>query len=240
MHGPEDSWFTPSAVIIDRCTYVRESFQCCFPSLNVVGTFDTVEGFLDLGISCDVVVIDVGRQGADDDTLTGAAAVEALTAAHHQVAVFSTESRVLVLARCLAAGASGLVSKFDSLDVSGEAFVRVAQGGVAIASSLEGVRDLISRRGAPPALTVRQRQVLQARARGESWQGLAERLGISAKTAYDRLESVRAKLTWFLQDAGLNSDASPADIEYVLGLAPGDRAVHTRAPGSTDERKRSA
>jgi len=98
--------------------------------------------------------------------------------------------------------------------------VTVARGGIAIAAAMEEAWKLVRRRGVPPQLTMRQRQVLHARARGESWQGLATRLGISAKTAYDRLECVRAKLTWFLQDAGLGPDASPADIEYALGLGP--------------------
>ncbi|MEA5116032.1 MAG: LuxR C-terminal-related transcriptional regulator, partial [Propionicimonas sp.] len=81
---------------------------------------------------------------------------------------------------------------------------------------------LLLRHGAVPRLTRRQLQVLHARARGEAWRVLADRLGISAKTAYDRLEAVMAKLAWHLRFIGLDDHSSPADIEHALGLAPGD------------------
>lgn len=231
MCTPEQGLHRPTVTVIDCCTPVREAFQSCFPSLTVVGGFATVEEFLGAGIDCDLVVVDVRLDGHDDGALSGPAAVAMLTGADYRVCVFSAERRILVLARCLALGASGLAWKSDSLAVNEEILLAVAQGGVAISASLEPARELIRRRGAPPALTLRQRQVLHARARGESWQGLADRLGISAKTAYDRLECVRAKLAWFLQDAGLGPDASPADIEYALGLAPGDGLMEVGAVG---------
>lgn len=239
MRAPEQGRHQPKVTVIDCCTPVREAFQACFPSLRVVGAFATVEEFLAAGVDCDLVVVDV-RRGVHDGALSGPAAVAALAEVGHRVCVFSAENRVLVLARCLALGASGLARKSDSLAVNEEILLRVAQGAVAVAPSLEPVRDLVRRRGSPPPLTLRQRQVLHARARGESWQGLADRLGISAKTAYDRLECVRAKLAWFLQDAGLGPDASPADIEYALGLAPGDGPVNLGPPDSSGQRRRSA
>ncbi len=231
MRGPEQSGCGPTVVIVDCCTQVRASFQCCFPSLVVVGTFAAVEELLDCGVRCDLVILDVGHDGAVDGALSGPPAIEALIALGYRVCVFSAERRVLMLARCLAAGATGLVGKSDSLVASEEAFVTVARGGIAIAAAMEEAWELVRRRGVPPQLTMRQRQVLHARARGESWQGLAARLGISAKTAYDRLECVRAKLTWFLQDAGLGPDASPADIEYALGLGPASSDLFLAQPG---------
>lgn len=240
MRGPKQRWFTPTVVIIDSCTQVRESLQFCFPSLEVVGAFSTVEEFLDVGAQCDLVIIDVRCEGADDEALTGSAAVEALIASGYRVCVFSAEHRLLVLAGCLAAGAAGLASKSDSLADNEATFVKVARGGMAVSASLDAVRDLLRRHGAPPKLTMRQCQVLHARARGETWQGLADRLGISAKTAYDRLECVRAKLTWFLQDVGLGPESSPGDIEHALGLTPGGAAAHAVLPDSKGQRKRSA
>lgn len=235
MRGPEQRWFQHKVAVIDSCTQVRGSFQFCFPALQVVGAFATVEEFLDSGIDCDLVVVDMVLHDSDASALSGPSAVEALVSANHRVCVYSAERRVLVLARCLAAGVAGLVNKSDPLNISGEVFATALQGSTAIATSLGFVRDLVARRGVPPTLTMRQRQVLHARARGESWQQLAERLGISAKTAYDRLECARSKLSWFLQDAGLGPDPSPADIEYALGLLP----AHT-VPESSGERKRSA
>lgn len=242
MRGSERSWPRPTVAVVDGCSQVRESFQPCFPSLDVLGTFATVEAFLGSGAACDLVVADIVTDGVGSGAHVGLSAVDALVAADHRVCVYTAERRVLVLAQCLAAGVAGLVNKSDPLSINEEAFVVAAQGGLPVADSLDGARDVVQRRGAPPRLTLRQRQVLHARARGESWQRLSDRLGISAKTAYDRLECVRAKFAWFLKDAGFGPEPSPADIEYALGLVPphGLLPAHLILPDSAGQRKRSA
>lgn len=152
----------------------------------------------------------------------GPPAIEKLRKTGYLVCLYTDERRLLVLARCLAAGATGLARKSDSLSANQETFVRVAAGHTVVARSMVGLASLLNRRGALPGLTPRQTQVLNARARGEPWAVLARRLGISSKTAYDRLEAVSQKMVLYLQDVGLDANASPADVERVLGLAPGD------------------
>lgn len=78
------------------------------------------------------------------------------------------------------------------------------------------------RRGKLPNLTDKQVEVLAARARGEKWESIADRLHIVKKTAEGHLNAVATKMAWFLREAHLDLDASPGDIERVLGLAPGD------------------
>lgn len=154
--------------------------------------------------------------------LQGPPAIQALVAAGYRVCLYTDERRPLVLARCLGAGATGLARKSDPLALNQATFLRVAHGHTVVASSLVGLAELLNRRGQLPELTVRQTQVLNGRARGEPWKLLAGRLGITPKTAYDRLEAAMAKMVLFLQDAGLGPDYSPADVERALGLAPGD------------------
>jgi FixJ family two-component response regulator len=81
---------------------------------------------------------------------------------------------------------------------------------------------MLNRRGKLPDLTSRQVEVLAARARGERWDSIAERLNIVTKTAEGHLKAVSTKMAWFLRDAMLDHDASAGDIERALGLSPGD------------------
>lgn len=214
----------PSVVVVDDCSQTRKTFQAAYPALRVIATFPRVEGLLQAGLQPEVVVLDLVLRTSplDQDALQGPAAIGALVERGHRVCVYTDERRPLVLARCLAAGANGLVRRCDPLAANQQAFLAVAAGATSIAESLGKVVELLERRGNPPELTPRQLQVLNARARGESWQGLADRLGISPKTAYDRLEAVKQKLAWHLHDAQVDPNAAPADIERALGLGPGD------------------
>lgn len=214
----------PSVLVVDDCSQTRSTFALAFTGLKVVATFATVDELLAVGAQADVVILDLMLNTGlhQHPTIQGPPAVEALVRHGYRVCVYSAERRPLILAHCLAAGATGLVRKCDSLASNQSAFIAVAAGQPYVAESLTTVTRIHQLRGGPPKLTLRQRQVINARARGESWQHLADRLGISAKTAYDRLEAARNKLAVHLQDVGLPSNASPADIERSFGLGPGD------------------
>jgi two-component system nitrate/nitrite response regulator NarL len=67
-----------------------------------------------------------------------------------------------------------------------------------------------------PSLTERQRTILSARARGEKFESLARRLFVSRKVAEEHWAVVARKFAGFLRDH------SPADLERLLGLDPGD------------------
>ena len=194
-----------------------------YPRLNVVGSYDTVTALLAKKPQAEVVVLDLQlRKSPDERILQGPRAVKELSLQGYRVCVYTDEWRPLVLARCFSAGASGLVRKSDSLSDNEAAFLRVAAGHTVVPRSMVGLAEILSRRKALPSLTLRQTEVLAARARGEAWDTLSRRLGISTKTAQDHLEAVMAKMVLFLQETGLSPSASPADIERSLGLAPGD------------------
>jgi DNA-binding NarL/FixJ family response regulator len=121
-----------------------------------------------------------------------------------------------VLAGCLAAGASGIVHKAEPIAALRTAISRVASGEFVITQALVGLAELVERLGELPTLSPRQREVLSARARGESFRSIAQRLFISPRVAEEYMAVVTAKFADFLRDH------SAADLERLLGLAPGD------------------
>ena len=213
----------PRVVIVDDASQTRETFQVAYPGLDVVGSFSSVTALLAQKPPAEVVVLDLMLSTSlDERILQGPRAVKELSTQGYRVCVYTDERRPLVLARCFSAGACGLVRKSDRLSDNQAAFIRVAAGQIVVPRSMVGLAEILSRRKALPSLTPRQTEVLAARARGEAWDALSRRLGISSKTAQDHLEAVMSKMVLFLRETGLNPSASPADIERTLGLAPGD------------------
>lgn len=214
----------PVVAVVDDASLTRALFGTAFPSLDVAGTFASVDELLARRPQVDLVVLDLHLSTSlqEAGVLQGPAAIRLLRAQGLRVCLYTDERRPLVLAQCLAAGAAGIARKSDPLPETEDAFARVARGETVISRSLVGLAEVLSRRGRLPALTERQCEVLAARARGEKWELLARRLNISVATATGHLETVMAKMVWFLQDAGLDPDASPGDVERALGLAPGD------------------
>lgn len=221
---PDRHRLSPSVALVDDGSQTRETFQIAYPALRLEAAYSTVDALLSSSPTVDLVVLDLMLSTSlqERGVLQGPPAIRQLVDLGYRVCLYTDERRPLVLAHCVAAGAIGLVRKSDPLSVNQEAFLRACTGQVVIARSLVGLAEILNRRGRLPALTERQLEVLSARARGEPWDSIARRLSISPKTAADRLEAVMAKMVWFLHDAGLDPGASPADIERVLGLAPGD------------------
>lgn len=223
-HGADHPTVRPTVAVIDDGALTRDQFHLAFPLLDVAGAYASVDVFLADGIAVDLVVLDLVLSTSLEERLVlqGPPAIRTLTKGGYRVCLYTDERRPLVLAHCLASGASGLARKSDDLAVTQEAFVRVASGEAVVARSLVGLAEILTRRGRLPQLTARQAEVLAARARGEKWESVARRLDIAPSTASDHLESVMTKMVWFLHDVGLNPDASPADVERALGLSPGD------------------
>lgn len=224
MHHSPGTAQRPQIAVVDDGSQTRDTFHLAYPALAVTGAFATVEALLEQHPRASLIVLDLMLSTSLDapGLLQGPQAIQALRAVGYRVCLYTDERRLLVLAHCLASGATGLVRKSDSLKTNQETFLAVANGHTVVASSMIGLAELLNRRGRLPELTLRQTQVLNARARGEPWKILARRLGITPKTAYDRLESVMDKMVLYLQEARLGTDYSPADVERALGLAPGD------------------
>ena len=136
--------------------------------------------------------------------------------AGYTVCIYTEESRALVLALCLRAGAHGIAHKYDPPDETTENVKKVANGGFVVSTSLIGVAELLQRHGHLPEITEKQRQVLRMRARGIGWSAIANQLYITVAAAHDRMNAVNEKFAHYLHNA------NPADIEREFGLGAGD------------------
>lgn len=202
---------------IDDDTVIRRGLPLLLRSVDVVGSFADLAGLLAAAPRVEVVLLDLVLKGTGrSEVVQGAAAVRALISTGHRVLIYTNERRPAVLVACLTAGACGVVHKAEPIEVLEEAIAEVAAGKVVITQALVGLAELAERRGELPTLTERQRQILAARARGEPFASIAERLYIARKTAEEHMAIVTGKFADFLRDH------SPADLERRLGIAPGD------------------
>ena len=201
---------------VDDDTVIRRGLPLLLDAVDVVGSFAEVEEFLSAALDVDVVLLDLVLTGTGKAATQGAAAIRAITSAGHPVLIYTNERRRHVLTACLAAGASGVIHKAEPVEELEQAIQAVAGGEIVITQALVGLAELAERRGGLAELSPRQREVLSARARGERFQSIADRLFISRKTAEGYMAEVNAKFAEFLRDH------SPADLERFLGIAPGD------------------
>jgi two-component system, NarL family, response regulator NreC len=137
----------------------------------------------------DVVVLDIGMP-----RFNGLNAALELTRAHPRVKVIvlTQHDERQYVAEALRCGVKGYVLKSQAARDLVQAIRRVCQGEVYLSPGVSGA--IAEAYGSPnsvsDALSVRERQVLQLIAEGESTREIAARLGISAKT----VETHRSKL----------------------------------------------
>lgn len=203
---------------VDDDTVIRDGLPLLLHGVEYGGAFADVHGLLAAQPEVDVVLLDLALRGTGVAApLQGAAAVRAVSAAGYpRVLIYTNEYRREVLVACLSAGARGVVHKAEPVTVLHEAIASVARGEVVITTALVGLAELAERRGELPTLTLRQRQILSARARGEPFQSIADRLYITRRTAEEHMAVVTAKFAGFLREH------SAADLERHLGIGPGD------------------
>lgn len=202
---------------VDDDTVIRDGLPLLLPDLDFVGRFSSVEALLEAGPACDVVLLDLELDGAGTrGRLQGGAAVRAVTEKGFLVLIYTNEPRREVLAGCLAAGARGVVGKAEPMANVRTAIDAVVAGRVVLTQAMVGLVELAERRGILGGLSERQRTILSARARGESFASIGARLFISRRTAEDHWAQVASKFADYL------ADHSAADLERRLGIGPGD------------------
>lgn len=207
----------PTVAVIDAQTTSRLALPLLLPDLEFTGAYETTEQFLAAPPAADVVVMDLhlagtGRRPARQRF----EAVKAVADAGYRVCVYTSERTNTVLVAGLCAGARGVVHKSEPIKQLNDALHEIAGGGIVITSALAGLAELAERQHLIPRLTVRQHQVLSARARGEKFESIARRLFISKKVAEEHWAAVAGKFADFLHQH------SAADLERLLGLDPGD------------------
>lgn len=206
-----------TVVVIDDDTIIREGAARLFDRTSVLGSYRDVEQFIADRPECDVVILDLNLHGTGSASgVHGAAAVRAVRAAGYRVLLYTNERRLLVLAGCLAAGASGIVHKAEPIDVLEAAVDEVCHGGTVLTVALAGLAEAVREHGQMPQISARQREVLSGRARGESFKSIGRRLFISERTAQDHMNRVYEVFGQYLESH------SVADLERHLGIGIGD------------------
>jgi len=218
----------PSLAVVDDATAVRESFAALLPGLVVVSTHASVEELVAARPVADVVALDLHLVNTrQPDVAQGLSAIEAAVRAGYRVCVYTQEERRFVLAACLAAGATGVVSKSVSMAEAEAAFRSVAAGELVVPPAVAGIIEVLAKRGSLTLVSPRQREVLAGRARGMTYAELGRRLYVSESSLRGYWRELTLTVSRYLQET------SPGDIEHALGLRPGDLLDYW--PGSSAE-----
>lgn len=164
----------------------------------------------------DVVLTDFRLTGGDGVQL----ARELVSAwPEAKVVMLTASNDEAVMAAALEAGCAGFITKSDPLDLV-LASVRSAAAGESVVSPAMLARllpKLVTRgaRGRNPDLTPREREVLQAMARGGSNQQIADELFLSRDTVRNHVASILSKL-------GVNSKLQAVTLAIQRGIVSPD------------------
>ena len=206
-----------TVAVVDDATVIRESLPALMPRLGFAGGWSTIEEMLAARPIADALVLDLHLSNASQpDVRQGVAAIRAAVSAGYRVCVFSQEERRFVLAACLAAGASGVVSKSAPTARAEEVITAVAEGEVVVPPSVIGLVEVLVRRNSLTILSERQRQVLAGRARGLTYAEMSSQLHLSESTLRGYWAEVSRNVSEHFQRV------VPAELEHALGLGPGD------------------
>jgi DNA-binding NarL/FixJ family response regulator len=206
-----------TAAVIDTQTTSRLALPLLLPSIRFTGVYETTDQFLAAAPSAAVVAMDLHLDGLGHrPTHQRFESVSAVAQAGYRVCIYTSERTNVVLVAALVAGAHGVVHKAEPMHDLESALRHVAAGETVITPALGGLAEMAERQHLIPRLTPRQHQILAARARGEKFDSIARRLFISKKVAEEHWAAVASKFGDFLHQH------SPADLERLLGLDPGD------------------
>ena len=216
----------PRVVLVDDIAALRAALPVLLPDLDFVAVHADAGSFLATRPDADLVLLDLKLANASQpDAAQGLELVQLVVAAGYRVCLYSQEERRFVLAACVAAGARGLVSKSDPVDVVAATIERVLAGEVVLPDGLAGLAEALVRRGNLRLLSPRQRELLAGRARGKTYAEIASELYLSESTLRGYWADLSAVVAEHLQST------SAADVEQALGLAPGDLLWPRTAPG---------
>lgn len=186
------------------------------------GGYGSVEAFLAIQAQpCHVVVLDLclNRQTGDKAVLHGVRAISQLTGQFgHRVVVYTADERPEPVARCVAAGATAYVSKYQEPVVLAQTVDEVGRHGSVITSCLHtALRDLVSRcRDIRLSATLEETLVLLET--GMSDLEIARHRQLSARTIEDHKRKI-------LEIFGASMEARHrgfAQLTRDLGVGPGD------------------
>jgi two-component system, NarL family, response regulator EvgA len=190
--------------------------------LALVGSYGTVEAFIAIHRQrCHVVVLDLclNRQTGDKAVLQGVRAIRQLTGQLSQrVVVYSADERPEPLARCVAAGAAGYISKYDDSPALARAVDEIGRHGHIISDLLHEALRKLAARCRDIRLSDTLEETLALLETGLSDLEIAKERQLSARTIEDHKRKI-------LEIFGTTMEARHqgfAELSRDLGIRPGD------------------
>jgi len=190
--------------------------------LLLVGGYGSVDDFLGIQRQpCHVVVLDLclNRQTGDAAVLQGVRAILQLSQDHgHRVLVHTADGRPEPVARCVAAGAAGFVSKYIDPAVLAAAIVEVGRNGQVVTEALnESLRQLL-KRCRDVRLSKPLEDTLALLDTGLSDSEIARRRQLSPRTIEDHKRKILLLLCKELEAEKLGY----GELRHELGVGHGD------------------
>jgi two-component system, NarL family, nitrate/nitrite response regulator NarL len=180
--------------------------------MRVVATCADAEGALAaMSDDVDVVLTDFRLTTGDGIQLTRGLVAQR---PHLRVVMLTASNDEGVMANALEAGCAGFIIKSDPLELVLSAIRSAAAGESVVSPALLArlLPRLVARpRGRNPDLTVREREILQAMARGGSNQQIADELVLARDTVRNHVASILSKL-------GVNSKLQAVTLAIQRGL----------------------
>jgi DNA-binding NarL/FixJ family response regulator len=188
--------------------------------LLLAGGYGSVEAFTALQRQpCHVVVLDLclNRQTGDQAVLQGVRAIRQLAAVGHRTLIYTADERPEPIARCVAAGAAGYVSKYLDTAQLARAIDEIGRQGRIVADELhQALRQLLPRcRDIRLSSTLEETLVLIQQ--GLSDKQIAAIRHLSPRTIEDHKQKILAIL-----GANLEPAHSFSQLARELGILPGD------------------
>jgi len=187
-----------TVLLVDDHAVVREGYQRLLardPRLQVVGGAANSAEALDLDrrLQPDVLVMDIALPG-----VSGIETARRIVARRSgaKVLMFSMYQDAIYAKRAFDAGALGYVSKSSAPDLLVDAVRSVAQGARFVSPDVqEALSEQPSRANElVKSLSPREHEILRLLTLGYDLEGIAERLGVSAKTVANQQSSIKQKL----------------------------------------------
>lgn len=193
-----------------------------FP-LTQVGSWGAIDDFVHLQQhGCHVVVLDLclNRQTGDTAVLQGVRGISELVHEHGQrVLVYTAEARPEPIARCVAAGAAGYMSKYLGDDrVLAQAVIEIGRNGAIVTSALHDALRQLIRQCRDVRLSLPLEETLALLDRGLSDQEVADRLHKSKRT----IEEHKRKILELFGEQVENRQRGFGDLRREYGVGPGD------------------
>ena len=181
-------------LVIDPQPTVRLGIREALADRYEVEEADTGSSALELLTSIgdfDVVIVDLCRTngGGSDDALIGTAAIRALRKAQPNLGIVAhgAHSEHHAATEAFRAGATAYVAKNSPVESLSDAVDAAAESERFVDPASKGTRGR-------PALTRRQREILQLYADGHSTAQVAKRLGLSAETVRTHTKAILSRL----------------------------------------------